>query len=511
MLLMFLATGCSVKKVDLLTIYGKYRKTDKTGEYQCAKKRNPVIIIPGIKGTRLKNIDNSDIVWGKWWQYVSFKIDDLELDFYNKSLNDIKKETDYKLFDVESNITPDGIFLRWRVFNIFHVDVYLFDIYEDLIDTLEKYGGFKKADYTLMYDKKGWLTEIVKNADQHDPNLFIFSYDWRRDNVLNAVNLSKFISEVKDKYFVNRKDGWDKNVKFNIIAHSMGGLIARFYVGYYDHCKEAQKDDATAIVYRSIENINPGGADQSSINKVILLGTPNKGSIESLSSLTEGKNVETLSPDVCKMIIPTMPSGYQLLPQKTFGECFKPIQGQNGKGNKELYDSINKRSLYDFEVWKKLKLSAYGEEWKSRNEIKDDEEIRKLKAQCYIKRCLDRACEFSDALKRFDETCTKRNDEGKEPAIPFIMMGGDCALTLKCGIIDDNNRLIVEEETIDKHVKEKVISSYEYYEPGDGVVTRESMVGAAHIRSVFVCQDHSSLFKNETLKDNLLYELLVTR
>jgi len=90
------------------------------------------------------------------------------------------------------------------------------------------------------------------------------------------------------------------------------------------------------------------------------------------------------------------------------------------------------------------------------------------------------------------------------------MMGGDCSYTLNCGIIDDKNRLIVEKEVIEKDVNKKGISPYEYFEPGDGTVTRESMVGAAHIRSVFVCEDHGSLFKNLTLKDNLLYELLVT-
>jgi hypothetical protein len=52
------------------------------------------------------------------------------------------------------------------------------------------------------------------------------------------------------------------------------------------------------------------------------------------------------------------------------------------------------------------------------------------------------------------------------------------------------------------------------FTPGDGTVTRDSMLTISRVadmgqyRCLFFCQSHGSLFKDNTLKDNLLFELL---
>lgn len=76
------------------------------------------------------------------------------------------------------------------------------------------------------------------------PNVTLFTlpYDWERSNALSAVELKNKISEIRS--LCNCQ-------KVNIIAHSMGGLVARYYI--------------ESSLY------------QNDINYLALLGTPNSG------------------------------------------------------------------------------------------------------------------------------------------------------------------------------------------------------------------------------------------
>ena len=66
---------------------------------------------------------------------------------------------------------------------------------------------------------------------------FQFAYDWRRDNVENAHALKAFIeqkkaevrAEYKARYGIEKDD-----IKFDIVAHSMGGLLTRYFLRYGD-------------------------------------------------------------------------------------------------------------------------------------------------------------------------------------------------------------------------------------------------------------------------------------
>ena len=64
---------------------------------------------------------------------------------------------------------------------------------------------------------------------------FQFDYDWRRDIVESAQRLHAFVlkkrryvqEEIRKRFIVS-----DADVRFDLVAHSMGGLVARYYLRY---------------------------------------------------------------------------------------------------------------------------------------------------------------------------------------------------------------------------------------------------------------------------------------
>ena len=124
-----------------------------------------------------------------------------------------------------------------------------------------------------------------------------------------------------------------------------------------------------------------------------------------------------------------------------------------------------------------------------------------------MEKALNRAEEFSRALDKTD------NIQGISNILK--LMGGDCAATLRMGMIRDD-KVILSQEAIEDEIKtiEKPESDRNklknYFDPGDGKVTRNSMIkGLKNVSTLFVCQKHGTLFKDATLKDNMLYELLM--
>ena len=181
-------------------------------------------------------------------------------------------------------------------------------------------GGFRDESFGL---------EDVDYGSEHF-TCFQFAYDWRLDNVENAKKLHTFILN-KKKYVeqeLEKRYGIKREVKFDIVAHSMGGLIARYYLMYGDK-------DLDEIV--DTENPTWDGAEL--VENVIIIGTPNAGSVNVVDDLFHGKDIGLFLPTYQPSIIGSMPSVYQLLPRTRH----KHVVDQNG----ETLD------LFDPQIWKK--------------------------------------------------------------------------------------------------------------------------------------------------------------
>ncbi|KKW30375.1 MAG: hypothetical protein UY74_C0043G0019 [Candidatus Kaiserbacteria bacterium GW2011_GWC2_52_8b] len=96
---------------------------------------------------------------------------------------------------------------------------------------------------THTYDNL--IDTLAVNGYEKEKNLFTFPYDWHKSNIDTAVLLKQKIDAVKAICNCNKVD---------LVAHSMGGLVARWYIQSpnYDH----------------------------DVRKIIFLGTPHLGAPE---------------------------------------------------------------------------------------------------------------------------------------------------------------------------------------------------------------------------------------
>ncbi|MBR1966448.1 MAG: hypothetical protein IKA22_07550 [Lentisphaeria bacterium] len=237
--------------------------------------KNPVIIIHGLFGAELFSADNENI-WGKFsYQRILDKKILLQLAFSPLRVGSIM---------MHAEIAPGN------------VPVYRLKNYSLLLNALKKFG----------YSEK---------------NLFIFAYDWRQSVPENAIEFHKFILE-KSKYF-------PAGQKFDIIAHSMGGLISRYYLQY-----GPQQLPAGGLPALSNE-----GSDH--VEKLFVFGTPNCGYADTVLELCNGLAFVQGSAKYRPALLGTFKSYF----------CMLPHPGANAFIYSDDGSSVD---IYDIETWKKL-------------------------------------------------------------------------------------------------------------------------------------------------------------
>ena len=117
-------------------------------------------------------------------------------------------------------------------------------------------------------------------------NYFEFAYDWRRDNRANARRLARAVHDWLGAW---RTSG-AADAKVVFVAHSMGGLIARYYLEVL------------------------GGWRTGSTRALITFGTPFRGSLNALDNLANGVSAGSVRLDGVTDVCRSCTSTYQLLP-----------------------------------------------------------------------------------------------------------------------------------------------------------------------------------------------------
>ncbi|MFL6207409.1 MAG: lipase/acyltransferase domain-containing protein [Pyrinomonadaceae bacterium] len=458
-----------------LSACGPRRTPDLARIFAASKARTgkaPIIVIPGILGSRLVNRRTGEVVWP-----TAFRsdVDGLGLPI----TPDLAANRD--------NLVPERIVETARLAK-YIPEVY---VYNQLLDALRSYGGYRDGNW----DDPG--------AEGDHDTMYVFAYDWRRDNVETARALVRKIETLKLK--LNRPD-----LRFNIIAHSMGGLIARYAARYGDADLPAG-DAPLAVTWAGARHIS----------KIFMFATPNEGSMDAFATLLVGYSVnEGLRPrlplfkKLSREGIVTLPALFQLLPHagaaRFLDENLAPLEI-------DLYDPANWRRYH----WSPLTEPDYRARFATG--LLHDENVPRHAGDpkvldAYLEAVLVRARRFHEAL-----------DVAPAAASPITLyaFGGDCEETLAAVVITRDPKsgdaaTLTSPRTLrtkDGRTLARAEVLRAMYEPGDGRVTRDSLLGihlGVERRSpllntplplayaLFICDLHSKLQNNKTLQDNAL-------
>ena len=436
--------------------------------FAAARARNgkrPVIVIPGILGSELINSKTGETVWPS---------------AFRTSEEGLPNSPD--LASNRDDLVPGKIIETVRLARLLP-EVY---VYRDLLEALRRYAGYREGDW----ENPG--------ADDYRDTFYVFPYDWRQDNVSNARMLVRRIERLKTK--LQRPD-----LKFNVLAHSMGGLIARYGAMYGD----ADLPDGDGP-------IQPTWAGAAHISKIVMIGVPNEGSADAFATLIEGysiteglrRRVPLLNKLTAEDVVRT-PSVFQLMPHRGavrfLDENLKPL-------------AID---LYDPDVWKRYGWSVIYSSFEFRQRYAESVESDGAQPvpdnlDAYLSATLLRARRFQEALDAVDNSSS---------AVVLLAIGGDCEETFNSPVIlrdEKRNRWLTltrprEYRTSSGEKISKRQATEAMYAPGDGRVTRASLLGENIFRTrdtqtgftlsryaVFGCDLHGQLPRNKSLQDNTL-------
>lgn len=230
--------------------------------------RDLVVVIPGIMGSSLADKDGKE-VWG------------LRAGTILKALVKLGSSLDKLTLppDLADGPAPDGV-LPTGVIGALHV-------IPGLWTPVQGYEGLVKF---LLQPRFG----LTLDCSDTPGNLLLFAYDWRLSNRYTAELLKDRVERALTRWRESHPDA-----KVIFVCHSMGGLIAHWYLNKL------------------------GGADVT--RALVTAGTPHRGALKAAEQLVNGARagLGPIKADLTRFAR-SLPSSYQLLPE------YACIEGPDG-------------------------------------------------------------------------------------------------------------------------------------------------------------------------------------
>ncbi|WP_239031916.1 lipase/acyltransferase domain-containing protein [Paroceanicella profunda] len=332
---------------------------------------------------------------------------------------------------------------------------------------IEVYGGIAN-----MLRLGGWVADDDPNPGSEPVNSYPFAYDWRRDLVDSVSAFDRFV-------LLHEEENAPPH-SLDLMAHSMGTLIARYYLMY--GTQDLPEDG-------SLPELTWAGAQHFS--KVVLIAPPNAGSMAALDNLVNGKTLGPLQPFYPAALVGTHFSTYALMPRNRhhrvlWSDTHQPVE-----------------DLYDPALWERL---GWGLASPDAEEIiadllpdEPDPEVRRRRALAFLAEALGRAKQFQAALDRPIDALPPGLD------IHMVVGGG---YTTPAGA------------RVDRETGELTVDTFE---EGDGLVLRASSLlderqGKPYTYGLdtplkftsvlFLPEEHVALTQSAVLGDNLLFWLI---
>jgi len=433
--------------------------------------KRPVIIVPGILSTKLVNAKTGETVWPS-----AFRSDDdeLTLPITGDPLNSRDNLVATKAIE-STRFLP----LTPRV-----------NILGGLLDSLRNHAGYQEGNW----ENPG--------PDGDRDTFYTYVYDWRRDNVQLAQDLIHRIELLKTR--LNQPD-----LRFDVIAISMGGLIARYAAMY--GAQELPADGSAPVM-------NWAGAIH--MEKILMFGVPNEGSMEAFATVLNGYSISE-GPNKPRRLFRKLSredafSGlavFQLMPHgpsaRFLNQDLQPVEI-------DLYDPANWK-LYG---WSIAHDPKYAKRFAKEGKASNHSSVSVL--EVHLAAILDRTRRYHQALDAPIDA----------PApISLLAFAGDCEDTLDATVVfydQKKSRWVTvtspkELRGSDGRTRSRDEVQRAMYIPGDGRVTRASVLGEhlalANVPSrkdqslpiahaFFACGGHGGLHNNRILQNNALSALV---
>ncbi|MEM7626384.1 MAG: hypothetical protein AAF333_12380 [Planctomycetota bacterium] len=441
---------------DMRELYGRSAR-------QGATTRNPVIVIPGILGSRLIDPESEKILWGGKTRAGFADQND------PKQARQVAHPMglDQPLHELVDEIRPDGSVQRLRA-SRFGLSLQV-KAYENIMRTLGV-GGYLSPETRPAKNMLDYGTDVLSKC-------FEFDYDWRRSLPENAILFGQMVEAVLR--FARRESGCPKGMKCDVVAHSMGGLLLRYYLRY-----------GKTLLPSNGEDREPTWEGAKHIEHVMLVGTPNAGSLNAVDKLTTGLKANVVMPGYDPAILGTMPSVYQLLPRGRH-KCIIDAQ------NEEPIEDLLEPETWVSHKWGLANPDAESMLKKLLPDASSAAERRSI-ALDHLAKCLDEAKRFHRAI-----------DKPADPPAGVILQlfAGDGMQTARLAEVGPGGKSFTVRET----------------EVGDGTVLRSSALMDERVGNpwyprlltpikwdnvTFIATDHMALTRHPTFVNNALYLLL---
>ena len=428
--LLLLTAGCSVRESpDLAQLYAPVAARPKA---------HPLIVIPGIMGSRLHRAADGAEVWpGPLAGFVA------GVDFDRLALP-VPGTAEIAGAPVRDVLAAGGIFY----------EIAGRDFYGRLLETLSGAGGYRCVT----------AAQVDAQTD-----CVLFAWDWRRGLETAAADLDALVEKLR----VLRGD---PALRVDIVAHSAGGLVTRYFVRFGG--ADVLDAPEPAITY----------AGGRKVRQAVLIGTPNYGSITALQRAITGvpAGLAVIRPET----LATMPGMFQLLPHPDRTWMI------------DIHGRRLELDVFTSEVWRDSGWSIWDRAVRGRiretfaDPAAADAYLAAFEA--HFARQLARAARFHRALSARVATGPTK----------YIVFGSACFATPA--------RCLLEEVDGEVHIRlrpqdiRRPVPGVPYtalmIEPGDGSVTKASLMARDSLDAdaactdfpiawaTFVCERHDELF-----------------
>lgn len=446
----FLAAGLALgacSRLERPPLRRLYRMTGAAGD------QPPLVVIPGAFGSRLRRRRTGEEIWpGSRASLLTSNYRALELQIDAGTLEPVASDSEaYDLFEA-------GLGL---------------DFYGQVLQTLQTAGGYSRCGDDAP-------------ACPGQRNFFVYPYDFRVDLVGAVRGLHGLIERI-------RRDYGDPGLSVDVLAHSIGGLLARYYARY--GTAELPADGPFV----------PTGAGMPAIRRLLLVGTPNLGTIQPLLACVRGEEV-----------------GLRHIPPEVVATCSGTPQMMPHPAVSWLLDRRGQPlglDPFDIDTWRELGWGVFDPAIAARTVSRHGGGAG---GRAYLAVLRDYVAKHLQRGRRFMEALSAPAP-GTRP--PLRVFGGDCELTLARIVAEPGETGMAARERVEDIAAPLPGVDYErlMFEPGDTVVTRSSLLGRVTLdvsaprdgveslsisHGVFLCERHQQLTGNPSFQDNLLHALL---